>query len=58
MYQELIKSIQTKIGKRSSLVAQWIKDLALSLLQLGSLLWLGFDPWPLSWAWPKKFTKI
>ena len=31
---------------RSSLVAQWVKDPALSVQQLGSLLWLGFDPWP------------
>ena len=26
--------------------AQWVKDLALSLLWLGPLLWCGFDPWP------------
>ena len=26
-------------------MAQWVKDLALSLLQLGSLLWHGFDRW-------------
>ena len=25
---------------------QQVKDLVLSLLQLGSLLWPGFDPWP------------
>ena len=31
---------------RSSLVAQQVKDLAWSLLWLGLLLWLGFDPWP------------
>ena len=30
----------------SSFVAQWVKDLALSLQQLGSLLWCGFDLWP------------
>ena len=30
----------------SSLVAQWVKDLALSLQQFGSLLWHGFGPWP------------
>ena len=38
--------------------AQWVKDTALSLLQLGSLLWHGFSPWPgnfhMPWAWPKK----
>ena len=30
----------------SSLVAQWVKDLALSLQWFGLLLWPGFDPWP------------
>ena len=30
----------------SSLVAQQVKDLTLSLLWLEALLWLGFDPWP------------
>ena len=30
----------------SSLVVQWVKDLALSLLWLQSLLWRGFYPWP------------
>ena len=29
----------------SSLVAQWIKDLALSLLRLRLLLWYDFNPW-------------
>ena len=37
---------------RSSLVTQWVKDPALSLL------WRGFDPWPgnflMPWVWPKK----
>ena len=32
----------------SSLVAQWVKDLALSLQHFGSLLWHGFNPWPLT----------
>ena len=27
-------------------MAQWVKDLVLSLQQLGSLLRHGFDPWP------------
>ena len=27
-------------------VAQQVKDLALSLLRLGSQPWLGFTPWP------------
>ena len=30
---------------RSSLVAQWIKDLTLSLLSLGSQFWHDFDLW-------------
>ena len=34
--------------ERSSLVVQWIKDLALSLLWLGSLLWHMFIPWPMN----------
>ena len=42
---------------RSSLVAQWVKDLVLSLQQLGLLLWHRFDPWPrnfcMLWAQPK-----
>ena len=42
---------------RSSLVAQQIKDLALSLQQLGWLQWHGFDHWPrnfhMLWALPK-----
>ena len=40
------------------LVAQWVKDLALSLLWLWSLLWHEFDPWPrnfhIPWVQPKK----
>jgi len=42
-------------------VAQWLKELALSLQQLGSLLWCGFDIWlrnfHMPWAWPKKIIK-
>ena len=38
-----------------------VKDLALSLLWLRSLLWWGFDPWPgnfcMPWAWQKKKKK-
>ena len=41
-----------------SLVVQWVKELALSLLWLGLLLWIGLDPWPgniyMPQAWPKK----
>ena len=33
-----------KIHPGSSLVAQWVKDPTLSLLQLGSLLWHEFNP--------------
>ena len=46
---------------RSSLVVQWVKDLASSLQQLRSLLWPRFDPWPrkvhMLWGWPKKKKK-
>ena len=42
----------------SSLVAQWVKDPALSLQWLCSLLWRRFSPWPrnfhMPWAWLKK----
>ena len=31
---------------RSSRVARQVRGLVFSLLQLGSLLWCGFDPWP------------
>ena len=38
----------------SFLVAQWVKDLALSLM------WCWFDPWPgnfhMQWVWPKRHT--
>ena len=27
-------------------MVQWVKDLALSLLRLGWLLWCGFGHWP------------
>ena len=39
-----------------------VKDLALSLLWLGSQLWQEFDPWPLNfcmlWVWPKKGSNL
>ena len=45
-----------KLG--SSLLVPWVKDLALSLQQLGSLLWCGFSPLPGNFhtpqVWPKK----
>ena len=41
---------------RSSLVAQWVKDLVWSLRQF------GFHPWSenffMLWAWPKKRGKV
>ena len=37
---------------------QQVKDLMLSLLCLGLLLWRGFEPWPgdvhMPWVWLKK----
>ena len=43
---------------RTSLVVQCVKDPALSLLWLRSLLWREFDPWPGNFhmlqIWPKK----
>ena len=42
---------------QSSLVAQWVKNLSLSLLRLWLQLWHGFDPWPgnfhVLWSWQK-----
>ena len=47
-----IKTNKKVIKGWSTLVAQWVKDSALSLL------WLGFDPWPRNFrmlqAWGKK----
>ena len=53
------KIIKTKIIiSWHSLVEPWVKDPALSLQWLGSLLWRRFSPWPgnfhMPWAWPKK----
>ena len=49
--------IKTDYSKWSSLVAQQVRNPALSLLQLGLLLWCGFDPWPrnfhMPWVQPK-----
>ena len=42
---------------RSPLLAQWVKDQALSLLWLRSVLWHWFDPWPRNHmlrVWPKR----
>ena len=42
-------------------MAQWVKDLALSLQRPGLLLWCGSDPWlgsfHMPWAWQKKKKK-
>ena len=40
-----MKALKEKLPG-SSLVVQWVKDLALSLQWLGLLLWLRFDPGP------------
>ena len=42
-----------KISKKSSLVAQWIRDLMLSLLWLWLQLQHGFDPWPRNFCMPQ-----
>ena len=46
----------------SSLVAQGVKDLALSLQWLGLLLWHRFNPWPqnfhMQWVWPKEIKGV
>ena len=46
----------------SSLVVQQVRDPALSVHQLGPLLWFGFNPRPgnfcMLWAQPKKSHKL
>ena len=37
----------------SSLVALWVKDLALSRLWFRLLLWRRFDPWPVNFCTPQ-----
>ena len=34
-------------------MVQWVKDPALSLQQLGLLLWREFDPWPGNFQMPQ-----
>ena len=50
-----------KVWCKNSLVAQLVKDLALSVALAGLLLWRGFDPRPgnfhMLWVWPKKREK-
>ena len=43
--------------KKSSLVVQWVKDLVLSLLWLGSLQWRVFDPGPWNFHMPRGVAK-
>ena len=50
-------SIKLKIRHQSSLVAQGIKDSALSLLWLALLLWCGFDPWPGNFSMPREWPE-
>ena len=61
-YVHMRSSLQIKVHlKRSYLVAQRVKNLALSLLWLCLQLCYGFSPWPknfcMPWAWPKKKKK-
>ena len=44
VFEENLKDIRAE--RRSSLVVQWVKDLALSLVWLELLLWREFDSWP------------
>ena len=38
-------------------MAQWVKDPALPLQQLGWLLWCEFDPWPGNFHMPRVWQK-
>ena len=38
-------------------MAQWVKDPALSLMWLRSLLWSRFDPWPRNFCMPQAQLK-
>ena len=49
----LRRSSQTQ----SCSVAQWVKDLVLSLLWLCSMLWCGFNPWPGNVTMPPEWQK-
>ena len=44
--EEDYKNSVLKIMSWNSLMVEQVKDLALSLLRLGSLLWCSFNPWP------------
>ena len=58
---EKFERLINKVHCWSSLRAQQIKDLALSLLWLWLQLWYRFDPWPgnflMLWTQPKKKKK-
>ena len=53
--------LHSKDALRVPAVAQWVKDLALSLGQLRVLLRCGFNPWPRKFhmlqVWPRKKEK-
>lgn len=48
---------ERKEGRRSSLVVQWVKDPALSLLWPRLLLWYRFHPWPWNFHMPRAWQK-
>ena len=50
-------NVKSKAVMESSLVVQWVKDLALSLLSHGPLLWCEFDPWPENFCMPRAWQK-
>ena len=62
IYSFNLANVIKKGISQGSLVAQWVKDPALSLQWLRSLLWCGFDPKPrkfhMPWEWPKKKKKV
>ena len=51
-----VQNKETESYFQSSLVAQWVKDPVLSLLQLGSLMWLRFNPRPWNFQKPRACT--
>ena len=55
--QGLARSLYKNSRGRRSLVAQWVKDPALSLLRLKSLLWCRFDPWSRNFHLPRMQPK-
>ena len=61
IFINFLKLMAISFQMESSLVAQGVKDLVVSLLWLRSLLWYVFDRWPrnfpMPWVWPKKKKK-